>query len=137
MPFIGSPTAAKWVSSDNFRMEVQYDNLPKWHHYRADRHSDVINEVIATIPVDAYVKPVIVPQEVSAYQARVQLERSSLLASVKALMEAPETDAEAKIAWEYATVFVRTSPFIQSLAPALSLTEAQLDQLFIDAALVS
>ena len=138
MALPGTPTAAKWVSSDNFRLEVQYNNEPEWHHYRTDRHGDLIDEILVFIPEPAtHVKPVIVPEQVSAYQARVQLERSGLLSSVQGLMDDPATDAEAKIAWEYATVFVRSSPFIASLAPGLGLTEQQLDQLFVDAVQVT
>lgn len=129
----GIPTAAKWVSSDNFRLEVQYNNNPQWYHYRTDRHASIVQDVIAIITPEEYIPPVIVPERVSAYQARVALSRANLLIDVQALMDDPATDAEAKIAWEYATEFWRDSPFIAALAPGLGMTDQQLDELFIAA----
>jgi len=67
---------------------------------------------------------------VSAYQGRVALLNAGLLDDVEALVAAPETAREVKLAWEYATEWYRTSPLIISLAASLSLTEAQLDDLF-------
>jgi hypothetical protein len=74
-----------------------------------------------------------VPQQVTPYQARVALLGAGLLDTVNALMAHEDTPAPAKIAWEYATYIERTSPFIQALAPALGLTEQQIDELFIAA----
>ncbi|AHB49322.1 hypothetical protein W911_14280 [Hyphomicrobium nitrativorans NL23] len=73
----------------------------------------------------------IVPQSVTPYQARMALHYAGHLPAVEALVSNPETDAAARIAWEYATVFERHSPFIAALAPGLGLTEQQVDDLFI------
>ena len=81
--------------------------------------------------------PDAIPHAVSPYQARVALYAAGLLSQVEALMADPETPEPARIAWEYATVFERTSPFIASLAPALSLTEEQIDALFLAASQVA
>jgi hypothetical protein len=51
-------------------------------------------------------------------------------------MDAFETDQAARVAWEYATVIERQSPFIAALAPAFDLSEAQIDALFTAAAAV-
>lgn len=80
--------------------------------------------------VAGYVITSIVPSQVSPYQARVALKRAGLLGNVKALMANPATDKEAQIAWEYATVIQRDSPFIAALSGALGLTSAQIDDLF-------
>jgi len=71
---------------------------------------------------------------VSPYQARVALTQAGLFDAIEAIMENENTPAEAKIAWEYALVFERHSPFIESLAPLLGLTEQQIDELFVLAA---
>jgi hypothetical protein len=77
-----------------------------------------------------------VPASVTPYQARIALLNVELLATVDALMADPETDQAARIAWEYATSIERQSPFIEALAPALGLTEQQIDDLFITAAAI-
>lgn len=69
-------------------------------------------------------------------QARLALLSAGLLSNVDAAIAAlasPQKEA-AQIEWEYATTVERASPLIGQLAPALSLTEAQMDQLFIAAA---
>lgn len=74
--------------------------------------------------------------EVTPYQARIALHLSGLLPAVEAMMANQDTPAEATIAWEYAISFQRQSPFIASLGPALGLTEAQIDEMFLAASQV-
>jgi len=74
------------------------------------------------------------PQVVSRYQARAALHLAGLLTAVEALMADPATDMLARLAWTDAQEFRRTSPTLLAMASALSLTDAQLDQLFITAA---
>lgn len=64
------------------------------------------------------------------YQARVVLAQLNLYATVEGIMADPNTDPIAKIAWEYASNFYRISPFVNSIAGALNLTDEQLDTLF-------
>lgn len=78
-----------------------------------------------------------VPVAVSPYQARVALLQAGHLAAVESIMANPETPAAARLAWEYATVVERQSPFIATLAPLLGLSESQVDDLFRAAAQVS
>ncbi len=78
----------------------------------------------------------LIPTSVSPYQARVALTRAGLFDAVEAIMANESTPAEAKIAWEYAVVFDRHSTFIATLAPALGLTEQQIDELFVLAATI-
>lgn len=49
-------------------------------------------------------------------------------------MALPETPVLAKLAWADAQEFERGSPTIAALAGQIGLTEAQIDQLFMDAA---
>lgn len=76
------------------------------------------------------------PASVTPYQARIALLGTGLIGAVEALMADPETDQAARIAWEYATAIERDSPFIAAIAPALGLTEEQIDGLFIAAAAI-
>jgi hypothetical protein len=75
-----------------------------------------------------------VPPRVTPYQARMALLQAGLLDAVEALMADPATERAARIAWEYATVIERRSPFITALAPGLGLTSEQIDNLFRAAA---
>lgn len=77
-----------------------------------------------------------VPAAVSMRQARLALLDAGMLADVDAAvasMPGVEGDA-ARIEWEYAATVGRSSPLVASLAVALSLTQAQLDALFVQAA---
>lgn len=75
-----------------------------------------------------------IPQVVTRFQARAALHLAGLLASVEALMAAPETPALAKLAWADAQEFKRNSPTMLAMAAELGLTETQLDELFTVAA---
>lgn len=82
----------------------------------------------------AAVEPV--PERVTAYQAKAALHLGGHYASVQAIMANEATDPLAVIAWENAGHFRRQSPFIASIGPALGLSDAQIDQLFRDAAAI-
>ena len=88
-------------------------------------------EEIARLPV---APPPSVPQVVSRFQARAALHLAGLLESVEALMADPATPALAKLAWQDAQEFKRTSPTVLTMADALGLTEEQIDSLFTTAA---
>lgn len=77
-----------------------------------------------------------VPQEVSRFQARAALMAAGLLDAADAAVAA-SGDAFLQLAWKEATAFPRTSPGIAALAPALGLTDADLDDLFRAAAVIS
>lgn len=79
---------------------------------------------------------VVVPASVTMRQARLALLGAGKLADVDAaidMLPSPQKDA-ARIEWEYAAVVERTSPLIATLGPALGLSEAALDALFVQAA---
>jgi len=79
---------------------------------------------------------VVVPASVTMRQARLALLGAGKLAEVDAaidMLPSPQKDA-ARIEWEYAAVVERTSPLIATLGPALGLSEAALDALFVQAA---
>lgn len=80
------------------------------------------------------------PQPVTAVtmrQARLALLGAGLLDSVEAAIAAipdPVQRKAAQVEWEYAAIVERNSTLVQQLAPALGLTEAQMDELFAVAA---
>jgi hypothetical protein len=75
-----------------------------------------------------------VPQAVTMFQARAQLSRVGILASVEAAIA--DAGGEAALAWEYALELRRDSPTVIALAAALEITEATMDGLFRAAALI-
>ena len=66
-------------------------------------------------------------------QMRLALHRAGLLATVQAIAD---SDAEASIVWEYATVIVRNSPFIDTLKSQSGMTDTEIDALFVTAAAI-
>jgi len=74
---------------------------------------------------------------ISPFQARAALAQAGLLAQVEALMADPDAAPMAKLAWQYAQEFRRTSPTLLALASALGLDDAALDALFDAAATIA
>ena len=74
----------------------------------------------------------IVPVQVTNYQGRQALINSGMFATIDSLVNS-STDNSLKNAWNYASNFIRNSPFIESLKGAANLNDAQIDQLFVDA----
>jgi hypothetical protein len=82
------------------------------------------------LPADPVVIPI--PSVVTMRQARLALLQSGLLASVNTAVAA--ADEATKITWEFSSEVNRNHPFVATLATALGLTDAQLDDLFTLAA---
>lgn len=77
-----------------------------------------------------------VPRAVTMRQARLALLAAGVLAAVDAAIDAmtEPTKSAARIEWEYSGEVQRHNGFVAALGPALGLTEAQIDALFIAAA---
>lgn len=76
------------------------------------------------------------PAVVTMRQARLALLQAGLLSQVAVAISAlpsPEKEA-AEIEWEYSQTMERDRPFVSTLGAALSLTDAQIDELFALAA---
>ena len=73
-----------------------------------------------------------VPQQVTMRQARLELLRRALLDDVEAVITA--AGHEAQIQWEYASVVERSNPVIAIVQQQHGMTDAQIDDLFRDAA---
>jgi hypothetical protein len=76
-----------------------------------------------------------VPAEVQLWQARAVLDQMGLLATVNAAVAASENPA-LRAVWEYGSVITRSSPGLAALAKAVSLNDAQVDDLFRAAAVL-
>jgi hypothetical protein len=72
-----------------------------------------------------------VPHEVEAYQARLALKDSGLLASVEAFIT--QQNGDLAIRWEFSGKIHRNSPDVLAVATALNLSSEDLDNLFIAA----
>ena len=79
-------------------------------------------------------EPVQVPQVVTIRQAKLALLQAGLLDDVDAAVA--QADRATQIEWEYATEVRRDWPTLLTLQAALGLTEQQVDDLFISAALL-
>jgi hypothetical protein len=85
----------------------------------------------------AFVPPsAVVPQAVTMRQARLALYAAGALAGVQAAIDAmSEPDKTvAQITWDHSTEVQRANGLVSQLAPALGLSESQVDDLFTAAA---
>lgn len=82
--------------------------------------------ITSTYPTPVVIK--YVPQVLTPRQARLALLQATLLDEVEAMLA---TNKEMQIWWEYSLEIQRSHPHIVSMATALGMTEAQLDDLFI------
>ena len=73
-----------------------------------------------------------VPQQVTMRQARLELLKRGLLDDVEAVITA--AGREAQIQWEYASVVERSNPVIAIVQQQQGMTDAQIDDLFREAA---
>lgn len=76
--------------------------------------------------------PTPVPQQVPMWAVRTVLQNNNLFDQAQAAITA-STDNALKNVWEYGNFADRNSKAIASLAVTLNLTDAQVDQMFIDA----
>lgn len=79
--------------------------------------------------------PAPVPAEITMRQARLALLGAGKLAAVDTAINAMVEPAKsaAKIEWEYSNTVQRHNGFVATLGPALGLTDAQIDALFLAA----
>lgn len=78
----------------------------------------------------------VVPDSVTMRQARLALLGAGKLAMVDAAIDTmPEPNkSAARIEWEYSNEVQRNNGFVSALGPALGMTSAQIDALFVAAA---
>ena len=79
----------------------------------------------------------VIPQSVTRFQAKAALDSAGLLDSVEAIMGHADTPRITKLAWADAQTFNRQSSIVLSLGALLSLSDSQLDALFVSAAAIN
>ena len=92
-----------------------------------------LEQYCKTLEIADYIEPepiIIIPQVITMRQARLQLLEVGLLDDVEALVA---LDRKSQIEWEYANEVYRQSPLIESVKEAMSLTDKQIDDMFIAA----
>lgn len=98
--------------------------------------ADDIQEWIAegNVPEPYVEPPPGVPDTVLMYQARLALLAiditAAMVEAVMGILPSPQKE-QAMIQWEYSPTVKRQNGFVSQIAPALGLTDAQVDQLFI------
>jgi len=98
-------------------------------HYTWPDEASAAAALAALEPADA--TPV--PQRVTMRQARLALLAAGLLPAVEAAIDALAEPAKsaARITWDHSQEVYRTNGLVSQLAPALGLTDAEVDALFI------
>lgn len=91
-----------------------------------------------TLPADPEPGPPPVPPSVTMRQARLALLGAGKLALVDAAINSlPEpARTQARITWDYSSEVQRHNGLVSQMAPALGLSSAQIDALFIAAAAI-
>lgn len=115
------------VDGDIVGVEIP-DGMPVTLNWRFEQ-----SEFLPPLPVDPVL---LVPQQVTRYQARAALYKAGLLDDVEGFMALPDTDRLLVLAWQDAQTFKRHSPMVVDLGKVLGLTAAQIDELFIAAAAI-
>lgn len=98
---------------------------------------EIVDASTVTLPV-LPPPPVPVPASVTMRQARLALHAAGLLSGVNAAIASLEEPAKtaAQIEWEYASAVERNAGLVPAMATALGMTERQIDDLFVAAAVL-
>ena len=139
----------KYVTADNSMIDLlatceEYGEIPMTlnlvdtediHTFvKADGSEVQLEEYCKTQTIAPYVEPEPlpepIPQVITMRQARLQLLEVGLLDDVEAFVA---LDRKSQIEWEYANEVYRESPLIESVKGALSLTDEQIDEMFLKA----
>ena len=119
-------------------ISVEIDGVPAF--VPNDTGNSVFSAIMALVEAgDLVVAPYVapppaVPQSVTPRQVRLLLLSQNLLSQVEAMIAA--SDEATKITWEFASEFRRDDPLLEGLAQQLGLSNEQIDQFFIAAAVI-
>ena len=139
----------KYVTADKARIDLfatckEYGEIPMTldlvdtedlHTFvKPDGSKVPLEQYCKTQYIAPYVEPAPlpepIPQVITMRQARLQLLEVGLLDDVEALVA---LDRKSQIEWEYASEVYKESPLIESVKEAMSLTDKQIDDMFIAA----
>lgn len=87
---------------------------------------------LAAAEYDRLIKEAAVPASITMRQARLVLNTAGLLSTVESSIASMPKAVQ--IEWEYASDVQRNSPTITTLQDALGLSDAEVDQMFVDGA---
>lgn len=81
----------------------------------------------------------VTPSSVTIRQAKLQMSRAGILGAVNDFIDGMEGQEgeEARIEWDYATELRRDHPLVAALGPQFNLTDADIDDLFVEAAKIA
>lgn len=79
---------------------------------------------------------VVIPQVVSRFQGRAALANAGHFTTVNNYMSSFPVDNLQRLAWEDAQEFRRNSPTVAAMQTLLNLSDAEIDDLFIEAATI-
>ena len=141
--FVKTVDIRKEFPNTSFPRVIQQEHLPEGYVIvsygtppELDENQVAVPSVVAEIDgvwqytyTVADVQPS-VPDSITMRQARLQLLSAGLLDTIN---QALATNPAAQIEWEYATEVFRNNPLIASVQEQLSMTDEQIDQLFIAA----
>lgn len=152
-----SSIPSSWESRPN---TINYNQLPESELY-ADGWRDVvvpsidqdtqklgvlvydsINDIVTYQVIDLTPEEIsqrekaLVPYSITPTQGRIQLSRMGILPQVVSMVET-SSDEELKVYWEYALSWDLDNKHIISMSNLLGMTEADLDDFFIDASLIT
>lgn len=139
----------KYINADNSMIDLfaicqEYGEIPMTldlvntediHTFMETGGSEVpLEQYCKTQNIAPYIEPEPlpepIPQVITMRQARLQLLEVGLLDDVEALVA---LDRKSQIEWEYANEVYRQSPLIESVKETMSLTDEQIDDMFIAA----
>ncbi len=139
----------KYITANNSMVDLlatceEYGEIPMTlnlvdtediHTFMKSDGSEVpLEEYCKTKTITPYVKPEPLPEPIpkviTMRQARLQLLDVGLLDDVEALVA---LDRKSQIEWEYANEVYRQSPLIEATKEAMSLTDEQIDNMFLEA----
>ncbi len=141
----GTPAHAAFMAAlagTIYRLEKD-DAVKAWVAVQDTRTIEQFGFTLADFPgvvapaLPEYIAPkMAAPTAITMRQARLALLGAGLLAQVNAATAAMPgaTGEAARIEWEYAQEVRRDSPLLAALAPALGMSSAQVDDLFVAAA---
>lgn len=92
-----------------------------------------LEEYCKTLKIAPYVVPeiiIVIPESITRLQAKLQLSKIGKFSEAEALIQENE---KARIYWNDANNFLRTDEILKGMATALGLSDAQLDDLFLQA----
>lgn len=136
---------AQWADAAHtaIRCDVQFNEIDGANPFcaSADDPMDYGAQLFADLAAGKYgaiaeyvAPPTPVPQRVSAAQGGIALINANLMDAVQAAVNAADTPATVKWAWERAQDWERPSLALAYLADKAGITSAQMDDLFIAAA---